>query len=288
MFEPSVFYTQDRFNRSGISPNTLAAITELTAGHWAPWDSFPYIVASSHPGSNRGPEYPMLFGTDNGDINLGSGDAAYEMAGYILSNLTLSNHAGTALSEWLQANWGQKSSSASTSAPAIHDTGLTASKRPLSSLGFARVTLGRRLARYSAQRMTKEVLEYVVTCHEDDDVKAGRKTVDQRIQEMTARDSQNDLITLFLDHCGLNEASRSNNQVLDALLDQGKVDEAAGSLQSYVVERVNDPRAILDQFKQAMRSSSQTVTIDGDLKIPQIHAGILEAVGPWVDATQNV
>jgi Tubulin like len=288
LFEPSVFYTQDKFNRSGISPNTLAAISELTAGRWAPWDSFPYMVASSHPGSNRGPEYPMLFGTDNGQINLGSGDAAYEMAAYILSNLALSGQAGNALSEWLQANWGSKSSSASTAAPNVHDTGLTASNRPLSSLGFARVTLGRdRFARYAAQRMTKGIIQHIMTAHEDDDVTAGRKTVEQRIKELTARDSANDLVSQFLSECGLNEASRSNNQVLDALLDQSKVDEAAAALQSYVVERVNDPRAILDQFKQAMRSSSQTVTVDGNLQIPQIHAGILEAVGPWVELTQR-
>jgi len=288
LFEPSVFYTQDRFNRSGISPNTLAAITELTAGHWAPWDTFPYIIASSHPGSNRGPEYPLLFGTDNGEINLGSGDAAYEMAAYILSNLALSGYAGTALSEWLQANWGERSASASTTAPAIHDLGLTASNRPLSSLGFARVTLGRdRLARYAAQRMTKGAVEFIMTAHEDDDVRSGRKTVDQRIKELTARDTANDLVTQFLDDCGLNEATRRNDQVLDALLDQGKVDEAAASLQSYVLERVNDPKAILDQFKQAMRSSSQTVTIDGELKIPQVHASIIEAVDPWAKVTQQ-
>lgn len=288
LFEPSVFYTQDKFNRSGISPNTLAAITELTAGHWAPWDSFPYIVASSHPGSNRGPEYSMLFGTDNGAINLGNGDAAYEMAAYILSNLALSGTAGTALAEWLQANWGQKSASGSLSAPAIHDRAFTSSNRPLSSIGFARVTLGRdRLARYGAQRMTSGVLESIVTAHEDDEVRKGRKTVDQRVKELTSRDSPSNLVTQFLDDCGLNEASRSNNQVLDALLEQGKVDEAAATLQGYVVDHVNDPKAILEQFKQAMRNSSQTVTIDGELKIPQIHSGIIEAVDPWVKATQQ-
>ena len=288
LFEPSVFYNQDKFNRSGISPNTLAAITELTAGHWAPWDSFPYIGPSSHPGSNRGPQYPMLFGTDNGQINLGNGDAAYEMAAYILSNLTLSGEAGNTLSEWLQANWGQKSSSASTMAPAVHDSGLTATNRPLSSLGFARVTLGRdRLARYAAQRMTKGVIQFVMTAHEDDDVVAGRKTVDQRITELTSRSSANDLVSQFLNECRLNEATRSNNQVLEVLLDQSKVDEVAATLQSYVLERVNDPKVIIDQLGQAIRSSSQTVTVDGEINIPQIHASILEAVGPWVEATQQ-
>jgi hypothetical protein len=135
--------------------------------------------------------------------------------------------------------------------------------------------------------MTRGIVENIVAGPEDDDVKCGRKTPDQAIQERVSRDADPHLIEMFLNQCGLNEASRSNNQVLDALLQKEKIDLSVSGLQEFVLERVNDSKTIVEQFKVAMAQSPLTAVVGGQLMIPGLHASIVEAVGPWVERIQT-
>jgi hypothetical protein len=289
LYDPSLFSNDKDFYRNGISPNSLAAISELVAGHWNPWQSFPYLPSlSGQGGVKRGPAFPLLFGTGNGSITLGSVESTYNMVASILANLTISPNSHSIFYEWLIGNWGDWSE-VSDNAPTIHDVRRTKGRRPLSSFGFSRVSLGRdRLARYSTERMARAIYTGILTRFEDDDdVRAGRKTIDKKVSEVCSRDAHPDLIEQFLNQCGLNEASESNNQVLEALLDAAVVNRCVESMQGFVLEQVSDPKQIIEQVKQAIKDSPDASTRNGRTLLPVVHASIMERVESWIPEIQT-
>lgn len=289
LYDPSIFYTHDLFERGGIPPNSLAAVSELVAGHWNPWTEFPYIPSTAdHPGGARGPEFPLLFGTTNGVVSLPDGDAVYETVANILTNLTVSPDVANDFFEHLQGNWG-KNSQTSQRSPMIQDPGRTMNARPMSSIGFARVSLGRdRFGRYASERMTRMLIHRIMTQHEDDEVRSGVKPQEQAIAELVARDRDlaGGLVSQFLNDCSLNEGSTSNNQVIYALRSKQKVEEIISAVQTQVDERVADPQKIIAQFQGAWAGSSHIRKESGGTKIPAVRDVILLRAQEWAAEIQ--
>jgi len=290
LFDPSIFYTHDQWEKGGIPPNTLAALSELIAGHWNPWSSFPYLPgAADPPGAKRGPEYPLIFGKSNGVVSLPDGDSVYETVASILANLTIGLEVANGFFEHINANWGTNGAKAQ-GGPSVEDVDRTLRVRPMSSLGYARVGLGReRFGQYAAERMTRSVIERVMTFHEDDDVRSGRKTAEQAVAELTSpdRDLAGGLVIQFLSQTGLHEGSTENNQVIDALRDEKLVETVISSIQSQVETQIRDPKNIIPQFQGVWSGNGHVNKRPDRTEIPAVRDAILDRVEVWARDVQD-
>ena len=75
LYDPSIFTGGAADATGGIAANSLGAIHELMAGHWAPWGDFPYVPSLlGAPGVARGPRYSFIVGRTNGTITLPDAD----------------------------------------------------------------------------------------------------------------------------------------------------------------------------------------------------------------------
>lgn len=290
LYDPSIFYTQDAFEKGGIPANSLAAISELVAGHWNPWPAPPYLPSANQiAGTKRGPQFPLLFGTSNGKVNLPNSEAVYETVANIFANLTISPDVSNSFYEHLQANWSALSEKSDRS-PAIQDSDSTSKLGPISSIGFGRVSLGRqRFGRYASERMTRLIVQRILTQHEDDETRDGKKTQPQRIKELVARDRDlsGGLVTRFLADCGLSEGTPANNQVVDALRDEGRITEAIMAIQKQVDDRVSDPKQVIAQFQQIWGASSFIRKTSQRTELPGIRTAILDEAAKWSAAIQE-
>ncbi|MFN8018026.1 MAG: tubulin-like doman-containing protein [Acidimicrobiales bacterium] len=290
LYDPSIFYTQDKMEQGSIPANTLSAITELVSGRWEPWGNSPHLPLAGQPlGVRRGPEYPLIFGTNNGVVTLPNGDAVYETVANILANLVTSPDTANSFFEHLQANWSDRSQRANT-APAVQAPDVTIGNRPLSSIGFARVSLGRdRFGRYASERMTRMLIERIITMHIDDEVRAGQKTPEDAIKEIVARDNglSGGLVRQFLNDCGLDEQSRSSNQVIDALRDDERIEEAISGVQGLVEQKISDPKQVIAQFQKVWSGNTFVHKTAERTDLPAIRAALLSSAATWAEQIQD-
>jgi VIT1/CCC1 family predicted Fe2+/Mn2+ transporter len=297
LYDPTIFSNQLNFNNQGLAPNALAAVSELIAGHWNPWSDFPYLPSlSAPPGDKRGPMYPMLFGRDNGTVNLANPEAVYEMVADILANLTMAGEVANSFRETLMGNWGNLSQGAN-KAPRIHNHAATRLLRPFSSVGFARVSLGRdRFTRYAGERMTRELALKLLLSHRNAVVDGGNKSEAEVLAELMGPGLDDGLVGQFLLECGLHEGTsrRPKDQVIEALYDESQVTAQVAVAQEYVRKKVTIPRDIGVQIGNCFKAEDKTKPVSLSSRngrksydAEALRFGIIQRAQAWADDIQE-
>jgi hypothetical protein len=225
LFAPDVFDELPSISRSGVYPNALAALSELLAGYWnaePPGDTefSLYAPAGIHVGSvkGRGPAYPFVIGRSNAKVTYGSQLDVYAGAASSLAALLTSSSAQDDLIAFKLGNW------SSNATVGVRDNlGLKSEndQTPLSSMGFASVSLGRtRFGRYASERLARMSVEHLLRAHW-----VGRD-VPQKMKPDHARDEVVEMnFEWFRAASGLNELGETNNDILDGLVptEQGRI-----------------------------------------------------------------
>jgi hypothetical protein len=227
LYLPDVFSDVPDAQRSGVSANALATISELMNGFWstgehAEWEGrFPLLEANGmnpEAGPKRGPRYPFLVGRSNGGIHYATQNEVYRSVAQSLASWMTSKDVQDQMYVALQGNWAQ-------TAEAREDlTRLTDGQGrevPFSAMGFGSVGLGReRFARYAAERLAAHAVDQLVRAHHTEEVRDDRLTPDEAAAQRASAVRHQ-----FLDQCELTELGPQDNQIIDAL--RGGVGKAA-------------------------------------------------------------
>lgn len=253
LYDPSIFTGGASEPTGGIAANSLGAINELVAGHWAPWGDFPYIPSLfGNPGVARGPRHSFIVGRTNGTITLPDANAVYSSVANYLATLVTRPDALRPFEEFTIGNWGQASSKSR--GLNLHDNNLTNQLKPVSAIGFGRISLGRpRFRVFAKERISSGALERIVRrpmiAGEFDD----KLTDEQVIEQLIAKDrnASQGLVYTFLNECQLNESSAENDQILDAIRPAEELATAIANEQDRIVAMVNDPKSMWAQYEQA-------------------------------------
>lgn len=250
LYDPSVFEDDGVDARGGISPNSLAAISEVVAGQWHPWapsDLLGEFVGDL--GSFGGPEFTFLIGSGNGTMNLRDADQVYEATADALATWVTNDDLGTDIDAFVFGNWGE---SPVTSKSPLH--GGAASRLPLSSFGLSRVTVGnKRFAEYAERRIVNAAVESLLR-RPRSAVETFSGSLGEAAKARVAEDDYG-LVARFLNRCGLNEDSPeggdSNDQVINAIRDTQELKREVASLVETVKGRLNDPENLYAHAKGA-------------------------------------
>lgn len=255
LYDPSVFDTGlEDVARKGIPGNTLAAVSEMVAGQWAPWDVAPYIAASAGElGTYAGLEYAFLVGSSNGEAVMTSADEAYTATSRALVAWTLDPSISGRMDEVTLGNWAAED--ANSQLP-LHVSEGNSARMPFSALGYSRVDLGRRrFAIYAEERLAREALSMVISRHMTPQVASGQITPEEAAAQRV-RDSNFKLVNDFLNACQLNEHSEEggvdNNQVLDAIRADDFLADECPRLKKKVLDKITDRNKRLQQFEGAV------------------------------------
>lgn len=217
LFTPDVFGSLGGAASGGIQANALASVSELLAAYWwtreeANADADLYQPAGIVRDAFRkvGPRYPFIVGASNGNVQFAGQQSMYAAIGSALSALTLSEVAQDQFNAYLLGNWFQ---GADEIADNLRWKLKPGGETPLSSLGFARVGMGRdRFARYASERLARGAVERILRGHWTQDVYAGNLTPQAALTEAANRRFEH-----FLAASGLYERGEDHNDVIDAL-----------------------------------------------------------------------
>ena len=182
----AVLYTPDVFGfkeipetrRAGVSPNTLAIISELLASYWGgkPTDDSLAVLNSATATlhvDRRGPRYPFLVGSGEQvrfshhlDVFLAVGRT---MASWVTSKKVLQELRSIVIGNWHNTAVAETVSDQTKLAPGA--------ERPFSSFGHASVSLGRRerFAAYAADRLAGDAVRVVLNGHRPSAQRAARR-----------------------------------------------------------------------------------------------------------------
>lgn len=221
LFAPEVFEELGPERMKAMAPNALGAIAELVAGNYrrTPTEATMALyrryglTVPSDTTYNLGPNFNYVIGRKNGNakaVDFGSQQGVYLAAAQSLAAWMMDQKVQDSLSAYAVANFGA-------GATAVFDaTELKRAKldgQPLSSIGFARVTLGLdKFSEYAAERMAKQTLETILNQHTAQDPELKEKKEDQWIQHHSDLNEG-----AFISQSGLDELTEANNQVVDAL-----------------------------------------------------------------------
>lgn len=260
LYDPSVFDTAlDDVAKKGIPGNTLAAVSELVAGQWAPWTSVPHIAGGvGRLGTYAGLEYAFLVGSSNGAAVMQSADEVYTATARALAALTLNPSILSKMEEVTLGNWVAEQAKSRLN---HHRPDGNVARMPFSAMGYSMVDLGRRrFAVYAEERIASQALRLMATRHITPQVESGRMTGDEAAMQRV-RENGYDLVIKFLNNCGLNEDSpsleldprvKSNDQVLDAIIDIEFLDTDCPKRVESIREKMTDPSKRLSQFDGAV------------------------------------
>jgi hypothetical protein len=232
LFAPDVFEHIPEPQRKGVYPNALASISELLAGFWGEGQHDLLRAQGIKPrdDARSGPRYPMLVGASNGRVTFSDQNAIYRAIGKALGAWTVSDRVQDRMDSVVSGNW-----ASSASGPDRLFLKRTNQERPLSAIGFARVSLGReRFGRYVAERLARSAVERLLRRHL---FEHGPDVNHAAALEEAATDS----FAGFLAQSWLNERGEERNDILDAL----KPDNRKARMQQRVREicdRVTDGR----------------------------------------------
>jgi hypothetical protein len=221
LFAPDVFEELGPDKMRAMAPNALGAIAELVSGNYRrnPTDATLALyrryglTVPSDTTYNLGPNFNYVIGRKNGNakaVDFGSQQGVYLAAAQSIAAWMMDQKVQDSLSAYAVTNFGANSAG-------VRDaTGLKRAKldgQPLSSLGFARVTLGLdKFSEYAAERMAKQTLMTMLNQHMSQDPELKEKKEDQWIEHHV------DLYEgAFISQSGLDELTEVNNQVVDAL-----------------------------------------------------------------------
>lgn len=222
LFAPDVFEELGTDKMRAMAPNALGAIAELVSGNYRrnPTDAtlalyrrFGLTVPSDTT-YNLGPNFNYIIGRKNGNaraVDFGSQQGVYLAAAQSVSAWMMDQKVQDSLSAYAVANFGAGSNG-------VRDaTGLKRAKldgQPLSSIGFARVTLGLdKFSEYAAERMAKQTLLTMLNQHMSQDPDLKEKKEDQWIEHLVNLNEG-----AFISQSGLDELTEASNQVIDSLV----------------------------------------------------------------------
>lgn len=222
LFAPDVFEELGPERMKAMAPNALGAIAELVAGNYrrtpteatlALYRRYGLTVPSDTT-YNLGPNFNYIIGRKNGNsraVDFGSQKGVYLAAAQSVAAWMMDQKVQDSLSAYAVANFGA-------GANAVFDgTELKRSRldgQPLSSIGFARVTLGLdKFSDYASERMAKQTLETMLNQHMAQDPDLKEKKEDQWLEYHADLNEG-----AFISQSGLAELTEANNQVVDALV----------------------------------------------------------------------
>ena len=221
LFAPDVFEELGPDKMRAMAPNALGAIAELVSGNYRrnPTDATLALyrryglTVPSDTTYNLGPNFNYVIGRKNGNakaVDFGSQQGVYLAAAQSVAAWMMDQKVQDSLSAYAVANFGA-------GANGVRDaTGLKRAKldgQPLSSIGFARVTLGLdKFSEYAAERMAKQTLITMLNQHTAQDPELKEKKEDQWIEHHVNLNEGS-----FISQSGLYEITEANNQVVDAL-----------------------------------------------------------------------
>lgn len=219
LYLPDVFADVPDAQRSGVSANALATLSELMNGFWSTgecpeWEGrFPLLEANGlmpEAGPKRGPRYSFLVGRSNGAIRYASQNEVYRSVAQSLASWMTNGDVQDQMHTALQGNWAQ---TATAREDLTRLTAGTGREVPFSAMGFASIGLGReRFARYAAQRLAAHAVDHLLRAHHTEDVRDDRLT-----PEEAAAQRASSVRHQFLEQCRLKELGPADNQIIDAL-----------------------------------------------------------------------
>lgn len=222
LFAPDVFEELGPEKMKAMAPNALGAIAELVSGNYrrTPTDATLALyrryglTVPSDTTYNLGPNFNYIVGRKNGNaksVDFGSQQGVYLAAAQSVAAWMMDQKIQDSLSAYAVANFGANS------AATPDETFLKRPKldgQPLSSLGFARVTLGLdKFSEYAAEKMAKQTLETILNQHIASDPELKEKKEEQWIEHQVNLNAG-----AFIIQSGLDELTESNNQVVEALV----------------------------------------------------------------------
>lgn len=220
LFAPDVFEELGPKNLSVMVPNAMGALAELVSGFWRNTPTEGTLALYRKHGLNVpqeakstiGPAFNYIIGRRNGNANpidFGSQAGVYKALANSLAAWMTDAVIQDDLSAYAVANFQTKSASL----PDLTKLAPEPAGQPLSSLGFARVSLGTdRFFEYSAERMAKQTLKTLLSQHTATDPELKEKKEDQWVEYFTNLNEG-----LFISDSGLDELTEANNQVIEAL-----------------------------------------------------------------------
>lgn len=242
LFAPDVFEELGPDKMKAMAPNALGAIAELVSGFYRNSPSEGTlalyrrygIVVPNDSTYNLGPNFNYIIGRKNGNarpVDFVSQEGVYLAAANSVAAWMTNQTIQDNLSAYAVANF-------TAGAAGLSDgTGLKREKldgQPLSSIGFARVTLGLdKFTEYAAERMAKQTLETILFQHKASDPELKEKKEDQWIEF-----AANTHAGAFIFESGLDELTEANNQVVDSLVpDFGEITSKLQAEVSYLVNQ---------------------------------------------------
>jgi hypothetical protein len=217
LYTPEVFDELQQMDRDGTYPNALAALSELLNGYWTAEtpseDEFAFLSAASaftnRGVRRRGPRIMYIIGRSNGEITFANQAEVYRAVGKGLAVLATSATVQDRMRSKEIGNWTARA------AAGADNSGLCAAvdERPLSSFGFASVSIGLdRFARYAAERLARTAVDHLLEGHwKKPDRDSGRT------EEAVRKERAEDVFRGFLTGVGLREDGPYNNDVIDAI-----------------------------------------------------------------------
>ena len=216
LFAPDVFEELGEGILGSLSGNAMGTLAELTSGFWrsAPTEGTLALYKKhvldvpKDTRSTLGPAFNYVIGRRNGNANpidFGSQAGVYKAL-------------ATSLAAWMTDEVIQDHMSIYTPprVSTLQDRtqlATVSAGQPLSSLGFARVTLGTdRFIQYAAERLAKQTLETLLRQHISTAPMLPGQSEEEWIEHFTNLNEG-----AFISECGLNELAEENNQVVEAL-----------------------------------------------------------------------
>lgn len=241
LYAPDVFANLPDSARRGIEANSLAAINELMAAytHTGTLDTADAAVLQSAGGGvaltdRTGPEAAIVIGASSGASGVSFTDPGeiYESVGKALAALVGSDEVASQFDAYVRSNFGSAS-------PAMKlPLTLKGQPSPISSLGYASVSLGKDLfAAYATERLANAVLRRLQKGYEEGVDTSSYVRIETLVDSRAQTEKDN-----FFRESGLWEVGKEHNQVLDYLRDGSAkrlaLDELRDKMLKDIVKRV--------------------------------------------------
>ena len=222
LFAPDVFEELGEEKMKAMAPNALGAIAELVSGNYRRTPTEATLALYKRYGLtvptdelyNLGPNFNYIIGRKNGSakaVDFMTQKGVYLAASQSIAAWMMDQKIQDSLSAYAVANFG---ANANGTPDATELKRPKLDGQPLSSIGFARVTLGLdKFTEYAAEKMAKQTLETILSQHTAQDPELKEKKEEQWIEYFANLNEGS-----FIVQSGLDEVGEANNQVVDALV----------------------------------------------------------------------
>jgi hypothetical protein len=283
----TVLYAADVFSdlpadaRTGIQPNTLAALCELlnASDHEEAVPEVEGRLLALGGGTapmqgRRTGRHSFIIGTKNQEITFGTSLDVFRATGKALATLVADDRVRNPFHTYLETNADGRP---------LADTFTLASAGRCSSFGYANVSLGHTLfAQYASERLAKRSIERLLRGHLEVDGDARLRNPQTLIDERAAM-----LATSFYDACGLWELNEDaeHDQVLDAIRDKAEIASELNETMAFVQRKLGK------LSKRSPKEWFESLTASFDARAVEFerwaHGRKSEKAQKWVSAVQD-